>query len=124
MFVKNIFISFLLLFSINVSAHNWHKVSEINGESLYVDVDDIKKQNGFVYYFELVDLKDPKFGTLSIISKYKADCLGQEKAMLSTTSFTGQMGRYLVTNEAEYDGTRFIDSSLSSEMKFACERAK
>ena len=47
----------------------------------------------------------------------------KEKAMLSTTSYTGQMGKYILINEAEYDGTKFSDASLSITAKFACKRA-
>jgi hypothetical protein len=120
--MKKLSIFTLLCFSVNCYAVNWHKVGEANENSLYVDVDNIKKQNGFVYYWELVDLKEPKFGTLSTISRYKADCLNKKKAMLKTTSYTGKMGKYLITNEAIYDGKKFLDASLSIEMKFACER--
>ena len=122
--MKKIPLLFLIFFSFNTYAVNWHKVGEKNGNTFYVDVDNIKKQTGFVYYWELLDLKEPKFGTLSTISKFKADCIDKKKAMLSITSYTGQMGKYLVTNEAKYDGTRFTDASSSVEMKFACDHSK
>jgi len=43
-----------------------------------------------------------------------------EKASISITSYTGQMGKYIVINEAKNDGTRFIKDSQSSALKFAC----
>ncbi len=119
--MKKLLLLSILFFSISAFAIEWHKVGEADGKSFYVDVDNIKQQSGFVYYWELVDFKEPIFGTLSTISKFKADCSKKKKAMLVTTSYTGQMGKYFVTNEAEYDGTSFADSSKSIQMKFACE---
>ncbi len=122
--MNKLLLSILIFFSINAFAHNWYKVGEENGNSLYVDVDDLKRQNGFVYYWELIDLKEPIYGALSSISKFKANCSEKKKAMLSVNSFTGQMGKYILINEATYDGSIFVDASKSIEMKFACERAK
>ena len=50
----------LLLFSINGFAFNWTKVSEnTDGDSYYVDVDNIKKHNGLVYFWTLGDYPGP-----------------------------------------------------------------
>ena len=35
-----------------------------------------------------------------------------EQANTSITSYTGQMGKYIVINEAKNDGTRFIELSV------------
>ena len=113
----------LLFLSTNGFAYNWKKISEVDGDSYYIDIDDLKKQNGFVYYSELIDLKEAVFGKLSSIGKFKANCDDKRKAMLSITSYTGQMGKYILINEAEYDGTRFTDASQSTVMKFACDNA-
>ena len=104
------------------SAHsmNWHKVDELDGKSYFVDTSSIKKQNNFVYYSELIDFKEAIYGALSRISTFKANCATMEKASISITSYTGQMGKYIVINEAKNDGTRFIKDSQSSALKFAC----
>ena len=122
--MKKILLLTLLCFSINAAAINWQKVGEASGNSLYVDVDNIKKQNKFVYYWELVDFKEAIFGAYSSISKFKADCVDKKKALLIFNSYTGPMGKFRLINEATYDGTRFSDASHSIEMKFACDRAK
>ena len=101
-------------------AINWQKVDELNGKSFYVDIASIKKQNGFVYYSELIDFEEAIYGALSRISKFKANCVTMEQANLSITSYTGQMGKYIVINEAKNDGTRFVKESQSTTLKFAC----
>ena len=113
----------MTLFSVSVYANNWHKVAEENGNSIYIDLDNIKKHRGYVYYSELIDFKEAIYGALSRVSKFKADCNRREKSNLSIISYTGQMGKFFVINEAQNDGKRFFDASKSAVMKFACERS-
>ena len=80
----------------------------------------MKKQNGYVYYSELIDFEEAIYGALSRISTFKANCATMEQANISITSYTGQMGKYIIINEAKNDGTRFIKDSTSSTLKFAC----
>ena len=103
-------------------AADWQKVDELDGKSFYVDVANIKKQDGFVYYSELIDFKEAIYGALSRISTFKANCATMERASISITSYTGQMGKFIVINEAKNDGTRFIEDSQSRTLKFACAR--
>ena len=105
-------------------AIDWQKVDELDGKSFYVDIANIKKQDEFVYYSELIDFKEAIYGALSRISTFKANCATLEQANISITSYTGQMGKYIVINEAKNDGTRFIDDSQSSTLKFACASTK
>ena len=103
-------------------AVDWRQVDELDGKSFYVDVANIKKQDKFVYYSELIDFKEAIYGALSRISTFKANCATMERANISITSYTGQMGKYIVINEAKNDGTRFIEDSQSSTLKFICAR--
>ena len=105
-------------------AVDWQKVDELDGKSFYVDIANIKKQDEFVYYSELIDFKEAIYGALSRISMFKANCAIMEQANISITSYTGQMGKYIVINEAKNDGTRFIEDSQSSTLKFVCARTK
>ena len=112
----------LFCFCINGYSSNWKKISENQkGDSFYIDMNDIKKNNGFIYYWELIDLKEPVYGALSSIRNFKANCSEKRKAMLSTSSYTGQMGKYILINEAKYNGKKFSDASKSTVMKFACD---
>ena len=103
-------------------AVDWRQVDELDGKSFYVDVANIKKQDKFVYYSELIDFKEAIYGALSRISTFKANCATMERANISITSYTGQMGKFIVINEAKNDGTRFIEDSQSSTLKFICAR--
>ena len=115
---------FFLTFFVYSSAfaNNWQKVDELDGKSFYVDIASIEKQDEFVYYSELIDFEEAIYGALSRISTFKANCATMERANISITSYTGQMGKFFVINEAKNDGTRFIKDFQSSTLKFACAR--
>ena len=114
-----LFFLFFFAFS-SAFAVEWKKVDKSDGYSFYVDIAGIKKHDGFVYYSELIDFEEAIYGALSRISTFKANCATMEQANLSITSYTGQMGKYIVINEAKNNGTRFIKNSQSSTLKFAC----
>ena len=57
--MKTIIFSILLLFSINGFAFNWKKLAENRNGDSYIDVDNIKKHNGLVYYWMLGDFFEP-----------------------------------------------------------------
>ena len=119
--MKKLLLLILFSFSVNAFSSDWKKVSENQkGDSFYIDMKDIKKDKGFLYYWELIDLKEAVYGALSTIRNFKANCSEKSKAMISTSSYTGQMGKYILINEAKYNGTKFIDGSKSAVMKFAC----
>ena len=88
--MKTILFSILLLFSINGFAFNWKEVAEnSDGDSFYVDVDNIKKHNGLVYFWMLTDLIEPfQSGTNSYIDKNKVDCIEEKRTWLSSTSYS------------------------------------
>ena len=91
--MKTILLSILILFSINGFAHNWKKVVE-DIDSFYVDVDNIKKRNGLVYYWMLVNFLEPwSDETNSMISKHKVDCVEEKQTLLNSTSYSQQMGK-------------------------------
>ena len=117
----HLFFFTIFVFS-NTFAADWQKVDEFDNKSIYVDIASVKEHNGYVYYSELIDFKEAIFGALSRIKKFKAKCATMEQANLSIRSYTGQMGKYIVINEAKNDGTRFIKDSKSSTLKFACSR--
>ena len=117
----HLFIFSVFIFS-TALAINWQKVDELDGKSFYVDIGSIKKQDEFIYYSELIDFEEAIYGALSRISTFKANCATMERANISITSYTGQMGKYIIINEAKNDGTRFIKEPQSSTLKFACTR--
>jgi len=92
--MKTILFSILILFSINGFTFNWKKASNNSvGTTFYVDVDNIKKHNGLIYYWMLVDLVEPfSNGTNSFIIKYKVDCVEEKQTYLNSTFYRLSMG--------------------------------
>jgi hypothetical protein len=78
--MKNLLLIFTLLFSTvmfsSTSFAGWTKVSEnVDGTTFYVDFGRIRKHDGFVYYWTLLDyLKPNKYGTLSSKIYKQGDC--------------------------------------------------
>ena len=63
------------------------------GDVYYIDTANIKQHNGFVYYWELIDLPEPFKGSISIITKKKTDC-GEEKTKnIDSTAYSQAMGK-------------------------------
>ena len=91
----------LLLFCANSFAKNWKKVAENKKESsFYVDVDNIKENDGYIHYLVLTDYLEPtKFDAYSIISKYKVNCEVQKQIWLGNTFFSKPMGNGKIITE-------------------------
>ena len=67
---------FSLMFSSSTSFAGWTKVSESVVATYYVDFERIRKHDGYVYYWELMDLLKPteETGDLSAKSYIQGDC--------------------------------------------------
>ena len=126
--MKVIFFTTLLLFSINGFAFNWKKVSEdTKGNSFYVDIDNIKKHNGLVYYWELADYLEPLKGIAnSDISKYKANCEEGKTIRINSTYYSQSMGRGKIITETTPNKTNYPKPTTIEyiQMKFACNNAR
>ena len=92
--MKKLILTALLCFCISAYAFNWKKVYEdTEGAIYYVDVDSLKKRNGFVYYWQLVDYPEPVRAddsrvVSSSIDKFKVDCEIEKRTWLSTTDYS------------------------------------
>ena len=72
--MKYLLIIFTLVFS-PTSFADWTKVSEGGGGVNYVDLERIRKDDGFVYFWQMVDfLKKNEYGDLSVKIFTKGDC--------------------------------------------------
>jgi len=97
--MKNILLIFTLLFSSvffsSPSYAEWTKVSEsANGNTFYVDFERIRKHDGFVYYWDLVDyLKPLSTGVLSSKAYNQGDCKLFRLKFLSFVHHKQPMGR-------------------------------
>lgn len=85
----------LLLGSVSVSYAEWTKVSEnIDGDVNYVDFERIRKNQKYVYFWELMDfLKPTQFGDLSILTYVEGDCNMFRHRSLQISYYTEHMGR-------------------------------
>ena len=122
---KFIFLSFLL-FSVNSHAVRWEKVVDVDGDSYYVDVENIKKHNGFVYYWTMYDYLEPyaELGYLSGIGKYKADCEKKRQTWLTLTLYSLNMGKGKLLSDEKPNQTVLLDprTPMYKAMEFACKR--
>ena len=85
---------FSLMFSPSTSFAEWKKVGEnVDGTTFYVDFERIRKHDGYVYYWELIDyLKPTKYGVLSSKIYHQVDCKKLRYKWLSYSSHKEPMG--------------------------------
>ena len=130
--MKKLLLTSLLCFCVSAYAVNWKKVTEgfNHGHSYYVDIDNIKKHNGLVYYWELVDYLEPIGNVNSTIYKWKVDCGEEKLTWLSETTYSQSMGKGRivgdVSGEIKFKKIHYPKpESVGYEvMKFACDNAK
>ena len=98
--MNKIFLIFILLFPMTSFAE-WKKITEAeDGSTYYIDVASIKQNNGFVYYWILIDyLKSTKIGTYSDISEYKVNCENEKQTWLSNTFYSQPMAKGKIITE-------------------------
>ena len=115
--MKVILLTTLLLFSVNGFAFNWIRLGKTSaGDVYYIDTANIKQHNGFVYYWELIDLLEPALGAKSAISKYKVDCGVENVTCLTDTYYSQSMGKGEIVfednpNKIGYPKPRQLDIS-------------
>ena len=132
--MKKLLLTALLCFCVNAYAFNWEKVFENrSGVSFYVDVDvdNIKKRDGFVYYWQLNDFLEPITGSLgivnSVIEKYKVNCVEEKQTLLNGTFYSQSMGRGKIIDEDSPNKIKYprVPKVLEyAAMKFVCDNAK
>ena len=96
----------VLVFSILVSFNSyggWMKISDsTDGATHYIDIDTLKKHNGYVYYWTLRDDIEPnKYGDISQKLYFQGDCGVSRLKYLSYIYYKEPMGR----GDSEVDNT-------------------
>ena len=95
--MKKLLLIFALLFSAAMSSSpvraEWTKVSENAGGTLYVDLERIRKHDGYVYYWTLWDYSEPIKGIWSSKVYQQADCKLFSLKILSLSAHTEPMGK-------------------------------
>ena len=121
--MKKLLLTALLCFCLNAYAFNWKKVIvDRSGDSYYVDVDNLKKRNGLLYYSRLEDYLEPKNGDYSFIRKFKVDCSDGKRIWISDTYYSRPMGKGKIIKKRTSNKTLFPrpDTIEYITMKYAC----
>ena len=126
---KLLMLIFSLLISFN-SYGEWTKVTsgKSNGEIYYVDIDTIKENGGYIYWYQMDDyMKRDEFGDMSALLFQQGECGLNRSRMLSGIFYKQPMGinessRETVKNpEWTYTFPGQINSSL---LDYACDYVK
>ncbi len=95
--MKTLLTIFTLVFTVmfsSTSFSGWTKFGHGGGTTYYMDLERIRKQGGYVYYWVLHDyLKPTKQGHLSIKSYNQGDCKVMRYKYLSAVFHNQPMGR-------------------------------
>ena len=86
-----------MVFATNIFALDWQGVSYSDNARTYIDIDSIKKSNGFVYFWQLTDFNkertDANITYISTAAYHMADCdIGRAKA-LSISFYSDSMAK-------------------------------
>ena len=126
--MKKLLFLFLLIFSSQLFA-KWELVTESANTKFYIDFDTIRESDGYIFFWELVNLKEAeKFGRYyykSFKTYKQADCkLFEVKYIQNTYIYSHEFGRGNLIQEVEYDGAWLVpppDSNLDTILKRVCE---
>ena len=129
--MKNLCLIFTLLFSSvffsSLSFAGWTKVVEVQGNTFYVDFDKMKKNDDYVYFWQLVDLSKPtKQGVLSDKSYLQGSCKLLQFKSLSFSSYKKPMGIETPSKSSNEPDKEWIktppNSAIKSILKSVCSR--
>ena len=82
--------------------HNWKLVVSNSDGSNYTDWNNLKRDEDFVYFWELVDFSSPQKGIMSIKAYRKADCNDNRVQNLYLISYSENMGLGEVISDTNY----------------------
>lgn len=119
--MKNFSVIFFVCLSAKVLASNWVEVVG-TADSSYIDVDNITKDSGYVFYSSMSNMSS--MGLNSVIIESKADCSEKKVIELAKTFYGQTMGRGIKYEEENSEKTEFYPENGSTEhriMKFACQ---
>ena len=116
----------LLLFSILISFNSyadWTRITDTVNDIYYVDKNTVMEHNGYIFWWELHDLKKPAAGYKSAMVYMQGDCGIYRYKGLEYKAFNEQMGRGEETNLGTEDDWRFISSGSAGEvvMDYVCD---
>ena len=121
--MKKVIVIILLTYSMSGFAVKWEKIAEgYDGNSIYIDLDSVKKNKSRVYYSNLIDFLAPKQKSYSVVSKFKVDCGEEQMSWLSTTFYSQPMGTGEIVSKSTIRQIRLpqTDGIARAELVFVC----
>ena len=123
-----LYILLLCVIFSSLSNADWKQMWNSLGDTYYVDFDRIRKQNGYVYYWQLLDyLKPDEYGHFSSKAYTQGDCKMFRFKFLNSSLHKERMG----SGDGEVDNTPdnewtypFPNSVFKDNLKSVCEYAK
>ena len=128
---KLILVLYALLFCVILSPlsnADWKQMWNSLGDTYYVEFDRIRKQNGYIYYWQLLDyLKPDEYGHFSSKAYTQGDCKMFRFKFLNSSLHKERMGSEAgeVDNTPDNEWTYpFPNSVFKDNLKSVCEYAK
>lgn len=94
--LKKILLALAMTFSwipAHAKAPNWYKIVDLDGSSLYVDVNNITfNNNRIMRLWVLKDIADPKNPITSLKVFHEFDCVSSQEAAIKYYMYSGHMG--------------------------------
>ena len=84
------------------------KSEETEHGSFYINFSDIRKDDGYVYWWQLNDLIEPNKEILSVTTYHQTDCLWFRTKYLRGKSFKANMAEGTAEREYDYDNPKWI----------------
>ena len=109
---KKQFVIFSLLLSTamfpTLSFGEWVKSAESEDGSFYINLSDIRKDDEYVYWWQLNDLIEPNKGILSATTFHQTDCLWFRTKYLRGKVYKANMADGTAEREYDYEDPRWI----------------
>ena len=93
----------------SLSFGEWVKSAESEDGSFYINFSDIRKDDGYVYWWQLNDLIEPNNKEiLSATTYHQTDCLWFRTKYLRGKSYKANMAEGTAEREYDYDNPKWI----------------
>lgn len=110
----------------SITYAEWTKVTTNVKGDFYVDFDRINRIDGYVYWWELIDLFEEEYGYVSVIRKKQGDCKLYQHKILSIYIYKLPMGDGKIKVLTPKGTWVFPPPETSDEiiLKSICDKAK
>ena len=92
----------------SLSFGEWVKSAESADGSCYINFSDIRKDNEYVYWWQLNDLIEPNKGILSSTTYHQTDCLRFRTKYLRGKVYKANMADGTAEREYDYESPKWI----------------